>query len=454
MIHSEPVKLTPDHTMNVLSQIEVARLIDKADTHVYETFRRCALAVLNTGADTDNVAEVLEEFAEFAVNVIQQERGIKLELINAPETAFVDGEMIAGIKQHVFSALRDIIYISNELTENRDIDLSRSAGITNAVFHIVRNAGLLRGNADSHMIVCWGGHSINEVEYKYTKKVGYEMGLRGLDICTGCGAGAMKGPMKGATIGHAKQRLTGRYIGITEPSIIAAESPNPIVNQLVILPDIEKRLEAFVRTGHGIIVFTGGVGTVEEILYILGILLHPKNKDIPFPLIFTGPKEFTAYFDKINEFIGVTLGKEAQGKYQIIVDNPAEVARAMSRSMETVRAFRRSTQDAYYFNWVLHIDLDFQLPFQPNHTNMAQLDLHKNQPVDKLAANLRKAFSGIVDGNVKEHGIKAVAEKGPYKIKGDQEIMEPLDALLRDFVSQHRMKIPTQEYIPCYEVVS
>lgn len=85
---------------------------------------------------------------------------------------------------------------------------------------------------------------------------------------------------------------------------------------------------------------------------------------------------------------------------------------------------------------------------------MAQLDLHKNQPVDKLAANLRKAFSGIVDGNVKEHGIKAVAEKGPYKIKGDQEIMEPLDALLRDFVSQHRMKIPTQEYIPCYEVVS
>lgn len=213
-------------------------------------------------------------------------------------------------------------------------------------------------------------------------------------------------------------------------------------------------MEAFVRTGHGIIVFPGGVGTAEEILYILGILLHPKNKDIPFPLIFTGPKESAAYFDKINEFIGVTLGKEAQGKYQIIVDNPAEVARAMSRSMETVRAFRRSTQDAYYFNWVLHIDLDFQLPFQPNHTNMAQLDLHKNQPVDKLAANLRKAFSGIVDGNVKEHGIKAVAEKGPYKIKGDQEIMEPLDALLRDFVSQHRMKIPTQEYIPCYEVVS
>ena len=32
----------------------------------------------------------------------------------------------------------------------------------------------------------------------------------------------MKGPMKGATIGHSKQRITdGRYLGITEPGIIA-----------------------------------------------------------------------------------------------------------------------------------------------------------------------------------------------------------------------------------------
>ncbi|TGQ96232.1 LOG family protein, partial [Mesorhizobium sp. M4B.F.Ca.ET.203.01.1.1] len=106
-------------------------------------------------------------------------------------------------------------------------------------------------------------------EYLYTKQVGYELGLRGLDICTGFGPGAMKGPMKGATIAHAKQRRTvTRYIGLTEPGIIAAESPNPIVNHLVIMPDIEKRLEAFVRIGHGIIVFAGGVGTAEEILYL------------------------------------------------------------------------------------------------------------------------------------------------------------------------------------------
>ena len=111
-------------------------------------------------------------------------------------------------------------------------------------------------------MVCWGGHSISGVEYDYTKEVGYQLGLRGMDICTGCGPGAMKGPMKGATIAHAKQRIpSGRYLGLSEPGIIAAEAPNPIVNDLVILPDIEKRLEAFVRLGHGIIIFPGGVGT-------------------------------------------------------------------------------------------------------------------------------------------------------------------------------------------------
>ncbi|MES8247507.1 LOG family protein, partial [Cutibacterium acnes] len=163
--------------------------------------------------------------------------------------------------------------------------LQTSDDITDAVFRLLRNARILHPT-EPNLVVCWGGHSISRDEYVYTKQVGYELGLRGLDICTGCGPGAMKGPMKGATIAHAKQRRRRtRYIGITEPGIIAAESPNPIVNHLVIMPDIEKRLEAFVRIAHGIIVFPGGVGTAEEILYLLGILMREENAGLPFPLI-------------------------------------------------------------------------------------------------------------------------------------------------------------------------
>ena len=96
--------------------------------------------------------------------------------------------------------------------------------------------------------------------HDYAKAVGYELGLRGLDICTGCGPGAMKGPMKGAAISHAKQRVNnGRYLVFSEPGIIAAESPNPIVNELVILPDIEKRLAVEQVAG-----FLLGVGDIED----------------------------------------------------------------------------------------------------------------------------------------------------------------------------------------------
>jgi hypothetical protein len=261
----------------------------------------------------------------------------------------------------------------------------------------------------------------------------------------------MKGPMKGATIGHSKQRIKqGQYLGITEPGIIAAESPNPIVNDLVIMPDIEKRLEAFVRTGHGIVVFPGGVGTAEEILYILGILLHPDNKNIPFPLIFTGPKTAADYFNEIDRFIASTLGKEAQKLYKIIVDDPVSVARKMREGVNAVRDFRRLNDDAYYFNWMLTIDEPFQEPFIPNHENMRNLQLDTSLDHHLLAANLRRVFSGIVAGNVKDEGIRAIEQHGLFEINGDKEIMELMDELLSSFVEQQRMKLPGKEYKPCY----
>jgi len=447
-------RLTPEGKMNVLSKWEVNILLNASKEKFAEEFRACSLAVLNTGSTEDSAKIVLEQNPDFKIEVIQQERGIKLQVCNAPEQAFVDGTMITGIKEHLFCVLRDIVFVGNEISTNSRFDLSKTEDITNAIFHILRNAKVLQTEVLPNIVVCWGGHSINRIEYEYTKEVGYQLGLRALNICTGCGPGAMKGPMKGANIAHAKQRIhDGRYIGLTEPGIIAAESPNPIVNELVILPDIEKRLEAFVRMGHGVIIFPGGPGTAEEILYLLGILLHPENKEKPFPMILTGPKSSEAYFKQIHHFIEKTLGFEAQQKYKIIIDDPQLVAREMQSMIEEVSSFRRSTSDAYYFNWIMHIDREFQLPFEPNHDNMKNLQLHKDQEIHLLAANLRRAFSGIVAGNVKEEGIRAIEKHGKFKISGDEGILSPLDDLLASFVEQQRMKLPGSQYIPCYEIV-
>ena len=319
---------------------------------------------------------------------------------------------------------------------------------------MVRNANLLLPDTLPNVIVCWGGHSIPLHEYRYSTRLGYELGLRRLDVCTGCGPGAMKGPMKGAVLGHGKQRYQKtRYIGVTEPGIIAAEPPNAIVNELCILPDIEKRLEAFMRLGHGIIIFPGGPGTMEEILYLLAILLHPKNAGIPVPIILTGPEKSADYFKNVIAFIDATLGKEASDKLNVMVNQPKEVACRMKQAMVAVRKDRRDSSDAYYFNWRLHITLDLQLPFDPTHENMANLNLHKDQPIHHLASQLRKAFSGIVTGNVKAEGILLIQRHGPFEIQGDVEVMLAMDTLLESFVEQNRMKIDASTYNPCYKII-
>jgi predicted Rossmann-fold nucleotide-binding protein len=453
MLPTVDARIYPRGGLDVLSRAEVARLRDASSGGMHDLLRRCALAVLTSGSASDDPRAAQELYPDFDIQVLQQDRGVRIDLHHAPAMAFVDGEIIRGVAELLFAVVRDLAYTAIELTEDSGRDLASGPGITDAVFGLLRNARVLHPT-DPNLVVCWGGHSINRDEYVYTKQVGYELGLRGLDICTGCGPGAMKGPMKGATIAHAKQRRRKtRYIGITEPGIIAAESPNPIVNHLVIMPDIEKRLEAFVRMAHGIIVFPGGVGTAEEILYILGILLREENADLPFPLILTGPTASAPYFEQIDQFLRLTLGDAATSRYEIIVGDPCKVAKRMAAGVRKVREYRIAHKDSFFFNWSMTVPLEFQKPFVPTHEAMAALDLHHGRKPHELAADLRRAFSGIVAGNVKEEGLRRIEERGPFEIHGDADMMQALDALLRAFVEQRRMKI-AGEYRPCYRVLS
>lgn len=456
-------QLNPVGWMSQLSQLEMNLLEQSTTDDLHQVFRNCCLAVLNAGVEQDDSEALFEQYKDFSVRLVRKERGVKIELTNPPENAFVDGKLIKGVHEHLFSVLRDMLYMSSKHNAQFDSQsqrvrtpdsLNTDANITtHVVFDMMRHANAIGALEAANMMVCWGGHSIGPEEYKYTKAVGYELGLRNMNICTGCGPGAMKGPMKGAAIGHAKQRTkSGRYLGITEPSIIAAEPPNAIVNELIIMPDIEKRLEAFVRIAHGVVIFPGGVGTAEELLYLLGLLLDDANKDQVIPLILTGPESRRAYFDAIDEFVGATLGAEAQSKYQIIVGDPAAVATALSESQQSVRNYRKSKGDSFNFNWTLHIPQDFQQTFIPSHASMASLDLHLDQPISVLAATLRKCFSGIVAGNVKSDGVKQIKDQGPFELSGDKALMEKMDALLASFVEQGRMKLPGSVYTPCYKI--
>jgi pyrimidine/purine-5'-nucleotide nucleosidase len=169
--------------------------------------------------------------------------------------------------------------------------------------------------------------------------------------------------------------------------------------------------------------------------------------------VLTGPARSAPWFERIHEFIGLTLGAAAQARYRIIVDDPAEVARTMVAGMDQVRRHRRQTGDSFNFNWTLRIPPAFQLPFEVSHASVAALDLNLDQPVHARAANLRRAFSAIVAGNVKEQGIRLIAAHGPFEIRGTPRLMQALDGLLASFIAQRRMKI-SGEYRPVYRVVA
>ncbi len=76
-----------------------------------------------------------------------------------------------------------------------------------------------------------------------------------------------------------------------------------------------------------------------------------------------------------------------------------------------------------------------------------------NEVADSGRFDLRRLFSALVAGNVKESGIRQIAARGPFEIHGDRRLVEPLDALLAQFVAQNRMKL-SGEYKPIYRIVA
>ncbi|MEL7374062.1 MAG: pyrimidine/purine nucleotide monophosphate nucleosidase domain-containing protein, partial [Pseudomonadota bacterium] len=96
---------------------------------------------------------------------------------------------------------------------------------------------------------------------------------------------------------------------------------------------------------------------------------------------------------------------------------------------------------------------EFQRPFVATHESMASLNLSEDLPPHLLAANLRRAFSGIVSGNIREETVAMVEAEGPFELRGSPRVAELLDELLRDFVAQRRMKI-SSDYRPCFRVIT
>src|SRR5262245_46076539 len=108
-------RIAPVAGMDVLSRDEVTRLRDASQVRLHALLRRCALAVLTSGSENDDALSIFEHYPDFDIQVLQQDRGIKLELAQAPAYAFVDGKIIRGINELLFAVVRDIAYVATQI---------------------------------------------------------------------------------------------------------------------------------------------------------------------------------------------------------------------------------------------------------------------------------------------------------------------------------------------------
>src|SRR5690606_1948871 len=106
--------VAPEGTLEIVSRLEANQLLSSSRTAgtggLYDLWRQCSLAVLNTGSQEDDVLKILSRYSDFRISIVQHEGGIAIDLENAPDSAFVGKQMIRGIREHLFAVLRDILY--------------------------------------------------------------------------------------------------------------------------------------------------------------------------------------------------------------------------------------------------------------------------------------------------------------------------------------------------------
>ena len=64
--------ISPNGHLDVLSRLEISKLLDTSRGDLYPLFRSCSLAVLNYGEYIDDGKELLERFSSFDISVMQE----------------------------------------------------------------------------------------------------------------------------------------------------------------------------------------------------------------------------------------------------------------------------------------------------------------------------------------------------------------------------------------------
>lgn len=397
-------------------------------------FRETVAALIDIHKeDNDDKRELREKFSAMEITVRRTDHGLVLRCTGVPPGSLLNGDLPARQKRQICQAVRDFV-MEPAFPEATD----PSAAISRYVRSFVARTPLL-DQAPRPRTFVWGGHAVSREEYDFAKETGYWDALgNGTEFITGCGPGVMKAPFKGSLVAYGKQDYHKRgihrdYIGFSERGIIAAEAPNGIISELVIFPDVEKRMEAFIRASHRGRIHPGGAGTVEEMLTFLGVKAHPANAEAVYPFDLV-ERPGGDYAERVTAWLRTCFGDALDGLMHVHVGGPRSYAEYVHDSADAI-------DTAQLWNEHLYVPTEIQTPFRVTFDNLEALDLSRDQSPFDLLVNLRRFFSSLVHLAVKYPDEEEAWGGELPRIYGDRDILEATDALIRWFAANGRMKL-------------
>jgi len=383
--------------------------------------------------ESDDLRGLRDRFSQMSLSVTTNAgREIFLSLGDVPSgVQGVDGDITIGQREFVSTIVRDVALTPN-LKGNGDAE-----EVSKFVKRMVEKTGVLDTEPRIRTFV-WGGHSVPQDEYSFARSVGYWDGYLGMEIITGCGQGVMKAPFKGASTGYNKQREVGRQrIGFNEQKLMVAEAPNPVINKLCVFPDIEKRMEAFIRASHRGRVHPGGTGAMEEIMTFLGMKMHPKNEGLyyPFDLV---DRPGGAYVSRLEKFFRVCFGDTLSEYLTVFVSKPEEYAKHVR---ETNVPLQAKVEQGELWNEDLYMPPEIQKPYAVSFEALEKLDLNREREPFDLIVDLRRFFSAMVYLVVKNPQMVQDWKGEKPLIKGDWELLYAVNDLIDDFNREKRLRV-------------
>ncbi|WP_027182815.1 pyrimidine/purine nucleotide monophosphate nucleosidase domain-containing protein [Desulfovibrio inopinatus] len=395
-------------------------------------------------ADMNDLREIRHKFRGMTVELIHIANEYRLALKHVPEDCLYDGKNVIweSIEQ-ISSLLRDMVMAPPFPDPQSD-----SAVISAAIKRFVEHAGFLYRGERGLVTFTWGGHRITREEYDFAKEVAYWLALFIPDIetITGCGAGIMKAPFKGSQGAYGKQRTIERFgprdfIGFTEKNILAAEPPNEVVNRFLVFPNIEYRMEAFIRGAHRGRVHPGGVGTLEEILTMLAVLSQPENQGMPYAFDLV-EREGGSYFKTLDGYLKLCLKDRVEGLYNIHRGAPTLYAQSMAEQT-------RTQNTKFLWNDELVFDSRLQHPFKVTFESMENnIWLSRDQSPLDLLIHMRRVFSAIVHLAIKDPDMLLSWKDERPRLSGDRDIVKATYDLIQALVAQRRIHPLIRDRLP------